>query len=96
MSSLAASADAAEDIDMNNRVLQPLDPPLSEWLALKNPEKLWVSYCPFLVSRGYRLRPRYNPDWVPFWTLPGNKRNAVDCENSLQVWLVHVVHRCNP
>lgn len=30
-------------------------------------EMFWVDYQPFLLSRGYKLRPRYQPDWVPSW-----------------------------
>ncbi|KAG6848294.1 hypothetical protein H0H93_001467 [Arthromyces matolae] len=30
-------------------------------------EHLWVSYHPFLLSKGYRLRPRYDPNWQPSW-----------------------------
>ncbi|KAG6808515.1 hypothetical protein H0H93_016826, partial [Arthromyces matolae] len=30
-------------------------------------EEEWVSYQPFLLSRGYKLRPRYSPDWEPSW-----------------------------
>ncbi|KAG6834100.1 hypothetical protein H0H93_011944 [Arthromyces matolae] len=30
-------------------------------------EEIWISYQPFLLSRGYKLRPRYSPDWQPSW-----------------------------
>ncbi|RDB27848.1 hypothetical protein Hypma_002137 [Hypsizygus marmoreus] len=30
-------------------------------------ELFWVSLQPFLLSHGYRLRPRYHPHWVPSW-----------------------------
>ncbi|CAK5263609.1 unnamed protein product [Mycena citricolor] len=30
-------------------------------------EQFWVSYQPFLLSRGYRLRPRYDPNWDHSW-----------------------------
>ncbi|RDB27940.1 hypothetical protein Hypma_002167 [Hypsizygus marmoreus] len=30
-------------------------------------ESFWVSLQPFLLSRGYRLRPRYHPNWIPSW-----------------------------
>ncbi|KAG6812557.1 hypothetical protein H0H93_013793 [Arthromyces matolae] len=36
-------------------------------------EEIWVSYQPFLFSRGYKLRPRYSPDWQPSWKLAGDK-----------------------
>ncbi|RDB27847.1 hypothetical protein Hypma_002134 [Hypsizygus marmoreus] len=34
---------------------------------LRGNELLWVSLQPFLLSHGYRLRPRYHPDWIPSW-----------------------------
>jgi hypothetical protein len=30
-------------------------------------ELFWVNLQPFLLSRGYRLRERYHPDWKPSW-----------------------------
>ncbi|KAG6807275.1 hypothetical protein H0H92_008163, partial [Tricholoma furcatifolium] len=30
-------------------------------------ELFWVKYQPFLLSKGYKLRPRYDPNWVPSW-----------------------------
>ncbi|KAF7323793.1 Protein kinase domain-containing protein [Mycena kentingensis (nom. inval.)] len=31
-------------------------------------EMFWVHLYPFLLERGYQLRPRYSPDWVPSWS----------------------------
>ncbi|KAF7301144.1 Protein kinase domain-containing protein [Mycena indigotica] len=39
-------------------------------LTLSPYEKWWIQYQPFLLTRGYQLRPRYQRDWVPSWTLP--------------------------
>ncbi|KIM39301.1 hypothetical protein M413DRAFT_196962 [Hebeloma cylindrosporum] len=37
-------------------------------------EMFWVSLQPHLLSRGYRLRPRYDPEWIPSWTkIPGGR-----------------------
>jgi hypothetical protein len=30
-------------------------------------EEVWVRKQPFLQSHGYKLRPRYQPGWVPSW-----------------------------
>lgn len=30
-------------------------------------ELFWATYQPFLLSRGYKLRSRYDPDWIPTW-----------------------------
>ncbi|KAJ7158155.1 kinase-like domain-containing protein [Mycena filopes] len=60
---------------------------VGEFYRLTKPEKLWVSYYPFLLRLGYRLRPRYDPAWIPSWTAPGNKRHVTRCEDSLSIWL---------
>ncbi|KAJ7713703.1 hypothetical protein B0H16DRAFT_1435819 [Mycena metata] len=31
-------------------------------------ELFWRDYQPWLLERGYRLRPRYQPDWIPSWS----------------------------
>ncbi|KAI0350534.1 kinase-like protein [Trametes cingulata] len=35
--------------------------------VLTNEERYWRDRQEFLESRGYMLRPRYKPDWVPSW-----------------------------
>ncbi|KAG6893292.1 hypothetical protein C0992_010570, partial [Termitomyces sp. T32_za158] len=37
-------------------------------------EIFWADLQPYLLSRGYQLRPRYRPDWVPSWK---------DCKSTL-------------
>ncbi|KAJ7768511.1 kinase-like domain-containing protein [Mycena metata] len=32
-------------------------------------ERFWVHSQPFLLTRGYELRPRYHPEWVPSWSV---------------------------
>jgi hypothetical protein len=34
----------------------------------RNWEERWVDLYPFLLSKGYQLRPRYDPKWVPSWS----------------------------
>ncbi|KAF7335176.1 Protein kinase domain-containing protein [Mycena sanguinolenta] len=41
--------------------------------GLQEIEKWWVEHQPFLLSRGYALRPCYHPIWTPTWELPGNE-----------------------
>lgn len=43
-------------------------------------ELFWRDIQPFLLERGYRLRPRYAPDWSPSWV--GTDINPVYCEDS--------------
>ncbi|KAK7031837.1 kinase domain-containing protein [Favolaschia claudopus] len=40
------------------------------------PEIWWASHYHLLLSRGYALRPRYQPGWVPGWETPGNETKA--------------------
>ncbi|KAJ7512956.1 kinase-like domain-containing protein [Mycena galericulata] len=44
--------------------------PMREWLYAN--EEFWVDSQPFLLAQGYQLRPRYQPDWVPSWTVKKN------------------------
>ncbi|QRV87117.1 kinase domain protein [Ceratobasidium sp. AG-Ba] len=46
-------------------------------------ENRWVSFQPYLQSKGYQLRPRYHPDWVPSWIKTGS--NPLDCEDATDV-----------
>ncbi|QRV72162.1 Tyrosine kinase specific for activated [Ceratobasidium sp. AG-Ba] len=42
-------------------------------------EKRWVSYQPYLLSKGYQLRPRYRQGWVPSWRTSGKRIH--ECED---------------
>ncbi|KAF9475438.1 hypothetical protein BDN70DRAFT_883694 [Pholiota conissans] len=50
-------------------------------------ERFWVDLQPFLLSRGYRLRPRYDPNWKPSWIADDGKSicDAVVCEDSIVI-----------
>lgn len=39
----------------------------ADYLIGPTTEKPWVDIQPFLLGRGYRLRPRYDPSWIPSW-----------------------------
>ncbi|KAF8602490.1 kinase-like protein [Ceratobasidium sp. AG-I] len=47
---------------------------------LSEAEKRWVSFQPYLLSKGYQLRPRYRQGWVPSWKTTG--AHPFDCEDS--------------
>ncbi|KAG1725264.1 uncharacterized protein EDB91DRAFT_1168927 [Suillus paluster] len=47
--------------------------------ALSVDEIWWREQYSWLKVRGYLLRPRYAPDWVPSWE--GSKRDALACED---------------
>ncbi|CAE6507625.1 unnamed protein product [Rhizoctonia solani] len=47
---------------------------------LSEVERFWVSYQPYLLSKGYQLRPRYRPGWVPSWE--DTNLDPISCEDS--------------
>ncbi|KAG6901675.1 hypothetical protein C0995_009230 [Termitomyces sp. Mi166 len=50
---------------------------------LTDREMFWVRLEPFLSSHGYRLRPRYRPDWIPSWrNCDMRKRNLSEFEDA--------------
>ncbi|OCH84104.1 hypothetical protein OBBRIDRAFT_742165, partial [Obba rivulosa] len=49
----------------------------------------WRDRQPWLQERGYALRPRYRPTWVPSWRDTG--KFWVNCEDSLTVVLPHLL-----
>lgn len=44
-------------------------------------EIFWRERYVFLESRGYKLRPRFDPNWVPSWI--GTNRDPDFCEDSV-------------
>jgi hypothetical protein len=67
----------------------------------------WVEIQPFLLSVGYKLRPRYDPNWVPSWwnsterrrdgELPedGHQLYSVSCISCLPPARVDFEQRCD-
>ncbi|KAF9553732.1 hypothetical protein CPC08DRAFT_672908 [Agrocybe pediades] len=57
-------------------------------LELREAEKMWVTLQPFLLGKGYRLRPRYDPAWQPPWLREKNENYVAprDTEESLVVF----------
>jgi len=45
-------------------------------------EVTWRDRYMFLLSQGYRLRPRYHPDWSPSWL--GTSLQPWDCEDAIE------------
>lgn len=45
----------------------------------------WKKRYHDLEQRGYRLRPRYHPDWSPSWT--GTNRDPTFCEDSVMTFV---------
>ncbi|EPQ57121.1 hypothetical protein GLOTRDRAFT_115170 [Gloeophyllum trabeum ATCC 11539] len=44
-------------------------------------EVFWRDHQPWLDERGYLLRPRYSPDWVPSWK--GTNKDYTECEDGV-------------
>ncbi|KAJ7113253.1 kinase-like domain-containing protein [Mycena crocata] len=53
-------------------------------------ERFWVENQPFLLSRGYTLRPRYDPNWIPSWKRDARKARAF-CEDDLEPFKSNVL-----
>ncbi|KAJ7152360.1 kinase-like domain-containing protein [Mycena filopes] len=53
-----------------------------EFTALVDDESVWLQYQPFLEERGYMLRPRYRPGWVPEMLTPG--KIPSECEDTIR------------
>ncbi|PPR03001.1 hypothetical protein CVT24_012330 [Panaeolus cyanescens] len=45
-------------------------------------ERFWVQHYNFLLQRGYKLRPRYDPQWIPSWIVD-TSRLATLSEDSI-------------
>lgn len=52
----------------------------SDTVPLSENELWWTRHFHWLKDRGYLLRPRYAPDWVPSWR--GTKKGIYSCEDS--------------
>jgi hypothetical protein len=46
--------------------------------ALFRNEEWWRDQYSAIYGRGYDLRPRYHPNWVPSWTRSGRDFYAVE------------------
>ncbi|KDR71783.1 hypothetical protein GALMADRAFT_74620 [Galerina marginata CBS 339.88] len=56
--------------------------------ALNMTEIFWRDHYLWLKERGYQLRPRYSPDWVPSWH--GTKKYFMDCEDGRSLGFTQV------
>ncbi|KDQ64115.1 hypothetical protein JAAARDRAFT_27739 [Jaapia argillacea MUCL 33604] len=52
-------------------------------------EEEWRDRQPFLASRGYMLRPRYRPGWIPSWH--GTNIHPSYCEDSIEQLLPQIL-----
>ena len=54
---------------------------LSDTIPLSENELWWTRHFQWFKDRGYLLRPRYTPDWVPSWR--GTNKWRYSCEDSV-------------
>ncbi|KAJ7447556.1 kinase-like domain-containing protein [Mycena galericulata] len=62
--------------DSDVRPRRPTKNPI--WPLSNEQEKWWIRNQPYLLSRGYKLRPRYEPDWIPSWTVKEDPREEYE------------------
>ncbi|KAJ7468309.1 kinase-like domain-containing protein [Mycena galericulata] len=51
----------------------------SEIPAPPRNERMWLELYPFLLSSGFKLRPRYDPNYVPPWTITDEPGDYEEC-----------------
>lgn len=56
---------------LHTRTAQLFNIPEERFSVIWDTEKWWVDHQPWLETRGYMLRPRYRPGWVPSWYASG-------------------------
>ncbi|KAJ2936277.1 hypothetical protein H1R20_g817, partial [Candolleomyces eurysporus] len=60
----------------------PLEETQALFDTLEEDEVYWKDNYTWLLESGYRLRPRYHPDWIPSWRA-NPELDAVECEDSI-------------
>ncbi|KAG6900741.1 hypothetical protein C0993_003767 [Termitomyces sp. T159_Od127] len=60
-------------------------PGLEQWnpAQLTPSEIFWRDHYHFLKDRGYTLRMRYDPDWIPSWI--NASKEWLDCEDAIHI-----------
>lgn len=49
---------------------------------LNEDEEIWRNRYSFFLDRGYQLRPRYEPGWIPSWI--GTDLDPCYCEDAVE------------
>ncbi|KAF9230234.1 kinase-like domain-containing protein [Melanogaster broomeanus] len=52
-------------------------------------EAWWCAHYEQLKARGYLLRPRYSPEWVPSWKI--SKKDWVECEDGKRLGFAQII-----
>jgi len=56
-----------------------------QFWGLTDIEKRWVEVQPFLLTRGYQLRPRYRQGWQPSWSEGASLAEIVSAEDYIKL-----------
>lgn len=59
------------------------------WDVIRPEEEFWRDHQKWLQEKGYMLRPRYMPDWVPSWK--GTSKEYYDCEDGRTIKRQHLL-----
>ena len=60
-----------------------VNPPLEAGGLDQSEILFWRNNYQWLRDRGYQLRPRYSPDWIPSWM--GTKKYFRNCEDGVDL-----------
>jgi len=72
---------------------------MRELYSLQKDELFWVNHVLYLQARGYQLRPRYQPDWIPSWRENGHppyqyEDSSATLVRSINPWLLFLPEGC--
>ncbi|TCD65335.1 hypothetical protein EIP91_002773 [Steccherinum ochraceum] len=67
-------------------LLQPRDP-----AELDQSDRAWRDMVPYLKEKGYQLRPRWQPDWVPSWQSTGDEPSPFIHEDYYGLRFGHII-----
>ncbi|KAJ7092967.1 hypothetical protein B0H15DRAFT_972724 [Mycena belliarum] len=63
--------------------------PAKSLADLTSAERFWQAHQPWLKERGYMLRPRFRPGWVPSWQ--GTDKEPLECEDGLRLEMANLM-----
>lgn len=69
---------------------------VDDTFALRAWEYQWTHIQPWLESKGYMIRPRFRPGWIPSWTSTSNTRKVRRPYGRCEDAVVHSVGRFIP
>lgn len=74
---MAASGPEASSVTIEEETGTLQQPKVTRDTLLPH-EYFWRDVQPWLKDRGYELRARYHPDWIPAWIAKGGSRFDYD------------------